>query len=425
MSFLGTLGRLTATRKKVAIVKELGVGLAAGAMIGMGVFTSPEWALWVVLVYFTLVQGLAMIENDIFCDFRDFRRLGFRVAGIRFRVAYIVHYVTRDMYIANGTAIVVAFSIILMVHRGWYALFLLVLIIANLTLIPSHVYLAYRISDRPKAIYMGAMLIAELALAVPLTFGFRLGPNQPPVMPVLCIAITLLHIIIIDRIAERLRGSVLEFGGRRWFAWLPPRAPHLFKDLLLFHAMAIQSLVVEILLFATLMIGTSRRSASILGIVALGLTNIFLTRQHGTYRLISEDHQFDERKLPLDRMQLRRSKLLTMSLSVPMVLTILLIIAAVFDDLHWSQIAMSALVLATILVIESPLPFHPIGAFRWLRWGSTLALMGIYTIVYFFQQSALLVLIGCAVSMACYLPTLIFTYFPPRGTVLQHRKRHS
>lgn len=412
--FLATLARLSATRKKRFPLKEAGVGVLMGALIGVGTALSPEWAFWMLLLYFASVQAVALTDNEVFSDFRDFRRLGFREASLSFRVAYMVHYVARDMFIANGVALVLGGTVMVAAGHPWFAVLLWVLAFANVLLIPSHVHLAFRMSERWRIAYIGGMFVAVLALAVPLILGVRVPADALPALPAVCLGITVFHALAVDRIAGSLRGSGLSsFGGRRWFAWLRPVSPFLFKDLLLFHGLAFQSLFMGLSLLAILAMGSPVSSLSGLILLALCHDNVLLARKEGAYRLVSEDTLFREERLPRDRTLLRRSKLRSLAVDLPLKLAIAAILLLASGAFRGDHLAVMAVVLATGFVVDAPLPYLKSRPGVWLRYAATYTGIILFLVVVSFDQPLWLVVVHCLVVAALYLPTFVACYLKP------------
>lgn len=409
--FLSTLGRLTAARKPRHRLKEVGIGLVVGVLIGVGTALSPEWAFWVLLLYFASVHAVALTENEVFCDFRDFRRLGFREPTVAYRLAYVVHYVARDLYVANTIALALGSAIMIAVGKPWFALALLVLVLVNLAVLPSHVHLAFRLSARGTVAYIAALFVAVIALALPLALGVRIPPTLEPLLGVVLIAVGALHVLLVDRVASRLRGTGLSsFGGRRVFAWLRPAAPHLFKDLLLFHPLALQGLFIGLSLFAILVVGSAAGSVGALLLLALCHDNLFLARRAGAYRVLSEDTLFHEDRLPADRVLLRRTKLTTLAVDLPVKLAIAAVVMTAFGVFRLDQWLLMAAVLVTCFVVDAPLPYLNERIAVWLRYVSTYTPIILFMVVVSFDLPVVLVGLHCLVVTALHLPTFVTTY---------------
>lgn len=415
-AFLATLARLTATRKPQNRLKEVGLGLLVGAVLGTGGLLSPEWMLWGVLLYCTSMQGVAMIDNDIFCDFRDFRRLGFREVSLAYRVAYVTHYVARDLYVATGIALVTGSTVLVIGGQPWYAAMLPTAYLASVVLIPSHVYLAFRIAERGKMMYLGGLYVVVLSLAAPLALGWHLPPHATPLLVPLWCGTTLLHIAIIDRVAAHLRGNgVSTYGSRRFFTWLKPLSPHVYKDVLLCHGLVVQQLLLGFALLSILAVSTSPGSMSALILLALCHRNVFLGRKNKEYALYSEDFLFHERKLPADAHTLRRLKLRTLALDVPLKLVIAVIVLAFYGQARLDHLSLMGLILITALVIEAPLPHLANRIGRFTRHTASYMMIFTYTLVVTFDQSPVLMVAQCAVTMIVYGPSLFAAYARPRA----------
>jgi len=106
LTFLPVLARLTVRTKKRIRVKEMALGVGVGVVMVIAGVWAMDWAVWALLLYGVGIQAVALSENDVFYDHGDVRRLGFRELTWRYRLVCLTQYVARDMFIANGLAVV-------------------------------------------------------------------------------------------------------------------------------------------------------------------------------------------------------------------------------------------------------------------------------------------------------------------------------
>lgn len=420
--FVATLARLTASRKPRNLPREVLVGAAVGALVGLGGSLSPEWTFVVVLLYFAGVQAVSLTDNEVFSSFADFRRLGFREPTAGFRAAYVAHYVARDMYVANAVALAVGAGSLVLAGQTAWAVLLPALFAVNMLVIPSHVHLASRLSEKSRTRYILAMVVASLSLAVPLVAGLHVPSGLVPALPVLCVALGLVHTVLVDRMAARLRGNGLNsYGSRRWFTWAKRLSPHLFKDLVLFSGMAVQALVVSLAMFAILIVGTPPSMVTPIVMVAVCHDNLFLARRDGGYRILTEDPLFSEGKLRGDVMALRRRKLRLLALDLPLRLALASLVLALYGQFRLDHVALMALVMATALVVEAPLPWVDEVLTRRVRAAVGWALVIGFAVVVGAGMPLLFVVGLCALVLALHAPTFVRVHvWGPRSSVAPH-----
>lgn len=415
LSFAIGLARLTARRTPRKLVKEVVIGVTVGAALGTGVALSVPWSFLVVAFYLCLVQVVGMTENDVFFDFRDLRRLGFREVTLAYRLAYIAHYVARDMYVATSIALAVPTAVLILTGKVTFAVLLVLFYLSGLVLLTSHVHLAFRISERARTAYlMGLFLLVASAAGLVLA-GVEVPAAAVPLLPVALGAAVTLHVMAVDQVSRRLRGNGLSsHSGRRYLAWVMRISPHLFKDLLLFRGLAIQNLVMGVALFALLAFDAPKAFMAPLVLLAVCHDNLFLARKEGAYRLVAEDNLFREMILPDDRWYLRHRKLLTLTVDVPVKLgvgTVMLILAG---SLRAEQLPVMALVVVTGLVLDAPQPYRDSMLSRGLRSVLKYSVIVLFFFAAQFGWPLASVAVHCAALLVLYGPDVVSTYVRPR-----------
>ncbi|MFZ1410084.1 MAG: hypothetical protein WAS07_01335 [Micropruina sp.] len=413
LGFVTVLARLTALRKKRTTVKDVGLGLLVATLLAGGGLVAPQWCGWLLLLYFTSVQLLAFVENDVFFDFGDLRRLGFREPTIAYRLAYLTHYVARDNFVSNGIALGLGGAVLLASGRGWFAAWVVVTYLANLCLLPSHVYLASRMSGRGRTVYLCLLFTAWLLLLLPLALNGPLPDAWLPLAAPLTAGIVLVHIVAVDYAARRLRGNGLaSFGGRRYLAWLAPISPFLFKDVLLLKGMILQRLAMGLSLFSLLAVGSPGSSLPGLALLALGSESLLFGRQEGAYRLLADDNLFDDKVLRADRGVLRRHKLVSLSLDVPITWVVIAGLLLALGQARADQLAAMAGVLLAALVVDAPALYQSTRLARVLRHAVRYSLLGVFVAVTLSGQSLTLLWAYLAIVICVYLPDLMSVYWP-------------
>lgn len=409
--FLPVLARLTAARKPHFWVKETLIGLLVGLGLGIGAQFSVEWMLWLVAGYCISVQAVGMTDNEVFASFADFRRLGFRHPSGFYRLAYLTHYLARDMFVANGVSAVLGGVVMIVTGKAWAVVLLLALLLGNLALLPSRVHLADRMSERARTVYIGVLYVALVALAGPLALGWSFPPRWAIPVGAAWLIVTVLLSFLLDAVAARLTGAgSSSLGARRFFSWLKPLSPHLFKDAVLFHPMALASLAMGFTLFTVLAVGSPVTTVPALLMLALGHDNYLLARRKGSHRIVAEDPLFGEAKLPASAAQLRRSKLLSIATDIPVKMLIFGIILTAYGALRVDHLAAMLAVCVTVFVVQAPLPYSTGRLPLVLRYLATYAPLVMFLVVTQFNQPMALVWLLCGVTIATYLPTLISTF---------------
>ncbi|MCB0910782.1 MAG: hypothetical protein KDB60_04100 [Propionibacteriaceae bacterium] len=414
LTFPIALARLTARRTPRRLLREVGIGVTVGVGLGMGVSLSVPWTFLVVAFYLFFVQAVGMTENDVFFDFRDLRRLGFRDVTPAYRLAYIAHYVSRDLYVANGLALAIPTVVLVVAGKGWLAVLLVELYLAALVLLTSHVHLAFRISSRARTTYLlGLFLPVPLAAGLHLA-GVVLPADLVPLLPVVLAAATTLHVMAVDAAARRLRGNGLSsYSGRRYFAWVLRISPHLFKDLLLFRGLAVQNLVMGVALFALLAFDAPKDFIAPLVLLAVCHDNLFLARKDKAYRLVREDNLFRESVLPEDRWYLRHRKLLTLAVDVPVKLVVGAGLLLVTGGFRAEQVPVMVLVVVTGLVLDAPLPYRDSTLSRVLRSVLKYSVVVLFLLVAHFGWPLGSVVGYSAVLLVLYGVDVVSTYVRP------------
>ncbi len=401
--------RLTAQRKPRAPMKEALIGVGIGTMLAVGSFLNPDWTLWGVLLYLAVVQAISVTHNEVFASFGDFRRLGFTGVSLHYRVLYAVHYVARDLHLALGLGLSIGLAALLLAGHSGHAVLLTVLCLATLWVLPSHVHLAERLSDRARVGVIAAHLIAVLALIAPLAQGWSPG-RMLSGMAIAVAACALLYSAGIDRWARRSRANGLtSYRGRRGLVWVTRLSPHLFKDLVLFRAPALQSLVLGLALYALLAVGSPPSFLPALVALALCHDNLFLARRDKRYRLVGDDTLFRGERLPADADRLQRSKFVTVALDVPVKLAVAAALLAAAEVFRADLLVLLAMQLIVGYVICAPLPFLDDPLARYLRGAVCYALVVVLTVVCIAGVPVWQGVIGLLIPGAFYLPSFFRT----------------
>jgi hypothetical protein len=428
--FLAIWVRIHLSRRKRRVVKEGLIGLAVGSVIALGSYFSAEWVMLAIVVYLYMTQVVAMTSNDVFFRFADLRRLGLRHPTWGYRAVYVIHYVLRDKFIATGVALPVgAVGISCTRGPGWMAFFLCVYV-ANLYLLPSHVYLSARIASRAKTVYLLALLIPIGVTAMLLAMGLSLPLGSLAVIPTAWLGAMISYVLIIDQVAKRIRPKGREArGGRKAFAWLKTLSDFYFKDVLLFFSMVGGNMLMGLALFALIVQGAPPGLVPFCALFALAGTNLFLSRKNKRYRLVAEDTLFSELALPRDKMKLRRSKLRTLSSSILIQAVLYGVVVAAVDgfDPNWGPLVIAALICG--LMLDAPLLYLDETVARWLRHFLKYIAIFAFLAVTFFDQSALVAWSVYAAIGVVYLPSVVSVFAHPRrpsaGFNLRTRSRDS
>ncbi len=408
LSGVGSLALTTYRRRSSWPVREVLLGLALGGAFVVGATLSLDWAVWALLVYVVSVQAIGLTENDVFFTAGDLRLLGYREPSLGYRLAYLGHYVARDLTWALASALVVACGGLVAVGLPWAAGLVAALLLGSLALLPSHVFLASRASESARTRYVLALVGVVLAAAGGLALGYRLPPSWWAPAPGIVLAVGFGWLLLLDRISGRLRGRGLSGSGtRRWFAWLRPRAPFLFKDLVLFGGMIVQALLSGLAMFGILMSGSPALSVGALLLLTVCHDNWLLGRAHGRYRLQSEDPFFAEERLPADRRFLRRHTVLSLAVDVPLKLALAVAFLLTWDVFVLDHALLLAGTLVTVFVMEASLPWTTTPLARWLRGFLTYAMFGTYFAVTSLGQPLALAWVYAGTLVACYLPSLV------------------
>lgn len=414
LSFPIALARLTVRRTPRRLLREAGIGACVGALLGTGVSLSAPWTFLVVLFYLYIVQVVGMTENDVFFDFRDLRRLGFREVTMSYRLAYIAHYLSRDMYIANALALGVPTVVLVVLGKAPLAVLLLMLYPASLVVLTSHVHLSFRISPRARTGYLSGLFLLIPLVAGLLLAGLTVPADLVAFLPVALVAVVVLHVMAVDAVARRLRGNGLSsFTGRRYFTWARRISPHLFKDLLLFRGLAAQNLVMGLALFALLAFDAPRSFLAPLVLLAVCHDNLFLARKDKSYRLIAEDNLFLESVLPADRWFLRHRKLLTLAIDVPVKAAVGALLLIITGGFRAEQAPVMLLVVATGLVLEAPLPYADSTLSRVLRSVLKYSMITLFFLGVQFGLPTAVAVWYCVALLALYGPDVLSTYLRP------------
>lgn len=422
LGFLKELARRTMVRKPRRPVKDVAVGTLVGALIGVGGALKPDWAFWLLLLYLTTIQALAFLENEMFFDMADLRRLGFREPNLPFRLTYISHYVARDATVANAIALVAGTTLLIIGGRAMLAVWLVVAVVCGLALLPSHVYLASRLSNRGRAAYVVTLYAWWGGLGIPL---FLLGLSSEHWLPAavpMTVALAAAAVLAVDTSARRLRNNGLaSYGGRRLVRWLGHVSPTLFKDVLLLNGMVVQRLVTGAALFSLLAVGAPREALPGLVVVALGGDNLFLGRRHGQFRLLADDNLFSELALPDDRTRLRRSKLLTLTLDVLIKSVLIGLVLLVSGQLRPDLACTAFVVLVAAWILDGPVLYLDGRAGRALRHAVKYGVLAVFAAVTILGQPLGLAALTASVVGVVYLPSLLVPFCPKvtcRNTVV-------
>jgi hypothetical protein len=368
LRFCLDLGRTVHRRTKRRVGREIVIGLVAGAALATGAYCSPRWTFLVVALYLYTVQVVGMNDNDVFFDFGDFRRLGVTENNGLYKAAYIVQYVLRDLYVALALALALAVTAFLVLGHGGYALLTVLAFAYSLALLPSHAYLAFKVSARTKNTYLFALFLVFPALAACHVTGWSetwtLWPSAPLALGLVAAA----HIACVDRWAGRAKkATAASRSSRHLFSGLAPRRPFLFKDLLLFHRMAATTVFMGLALFALLACDAPRGFVAPLALMAVCHDNMFLSRRQKSYQVLADDNLFREQALPRDLGYLRRRKLGTLLLDVPVKLAVCCAAIALAGAWEPAHLPLLALIIAVNFVIDAPLLFIDLMAARIVR----------------------------------------------------------
>ena len=248
-----------------------------------------------------------------------------------------------------------------------------------------------------------------LALIAPLAQGWSPG-RMLSGMAIAVAACALLYSAGIDRWARRSRANGLtSYRGRRGLVWVTRLSPHLFKDLVLFRAPALQSLVLGLALYALLAVGSPPSFLPALVALALCHDNLFLARRDKRYRLVGDDTLFRGERLPADADRLQRSKFVTVALDVPVKLAVAAALLAAAEVFRADLLVLLAMQLIVGYVICAPLPFLDDPLARYLRGAVCYALVVVLTVVCIAGVPVWQGVIGLLIPGAFYLPSFFRT----------------
>lgn len=411
--FARQLGILTLRRTEHRWVRELAIGAAAGVLCAAGMTLLPVWTVFALIAYGIVTQTVALVPNDVFWSFAELRRFGFASMTWPARVAYLAHYVARDLVGANASFLLVSSSLVAWkVGLGEAALIWLVFL-ANLALIPSHIYLASRLSERGRNTYLAALWVGLSLAGVTLAL---IGPTQVAADRVgaATVAATALLILVVDRISARLRpSSAVHLGGRSPWLWLRRLAPFQFKDLVMFAPLLALGIGTSCALLALLAIDAKPHFIPFLTYLALGTDNSFLARRNKQYRIIAEDPWFSAQALPRDAAMLLQQKVGTLALDALIRATIGAAVIGIATS-RWDYAALMPAILLVGLILSIPLLRGTAATPRWLRRAVQYLVIVVATTTVLTQQSALPAALTAALVAIIFLPQAMAVLRPQR-----------
>ena len=402
--FLIRLVRLTAMRHRHRFLREIMLGLLVGIALGFVITSSVEWATVVILLYLVCVQTVALVRNQVFFSAGDLRILGFRDYNLNFWITYMCHYMARDLFVANLVAILISTGILFLTGQGWVVLMPLFSYLSILILIPGNVYLGKDLRENTRTAYVAAGLFMVFLAAALVAFELKISDEIRPVLPVIFLAGSITGSILLRPIASILHHSEARGEGVQWWrllSWLPV---HQVKDIRkeIGHALLLN--LGGMAFFTILVIGASPKVMAPLALIAMVLENSFLGKKDGKYRLTNHDPLFSETKLPLDLRFLRRSKLLTAALDIPVKTVIVWGIMLVTGGFTWIHAITVVAVILMTNIIQAPMMFLDSKLARGLRYPVPMLVIILYLVLSEFGNTLIPLWACCIVAALVYLP---------------------
>lgn len=403
--------RLHFQRFPVKVGNDLLIGLIVGVALSIGLSMSAQWTLIVVMVYLCLTQIISMNTNAVFFDFTEFKQLGFNHPTLTYKGAYIIHYLLRDKYLSTIIALAISCACLLLTQQAAWIIFLVTALLANLLILPSHVYLSFRITSTTRMVYSCALLVPSAIAAVATLLKFHPSNHSLIVMSFVLLVGVMAYNTLIDQIAMRVHGpgrtmirSRLPFLGFRRISVF------LFKDAVLFSGMAGLGILTGIALFLLLRQGSPREMVPFCGLLALGSTNLLMARKDKQYRLLAEDSLFSELSIPRDRVFLRRSKLLTLTFSVMIQLLLYGLLIGFSHMLTLNHLPLVIVIMTTTLILDAPLLYQYKPLTMWMRTALKYCMIALFLMVTFGGLSSTAVYSYSVVVFMCYFPSAWMVY---------------
>ena len=409
-AFLVRLARLTVARHKHRLLHEVVLGMLAGGALGFVITSTLEWATVVLLLYLVCVQAVALVKNQVFFSTSDLRVLGFRNYNLEFWLAYMCHYLARDMFVANFVAILISTGFLIFAGQGWLVLMPLFSYMSVLILVPGNVYLGKDLRDSTRVAYVGAGLFVVCVAATFVAFGLKFSDGIRPVLPVVFLASSIVGSILMRPIGSLLHYSEARGDRIRWWrllTWLPV---HQVKDIRKEIGHAVLMILGGMAFFTILVIGAAPKTMAPLALIAVALENSFLGKKDGKYRLTNDDPLFSETKLPLDYLFLRRSILLTVALDVPVKVVIVWGIILATGGFTWVHAITAAVIILIINIIQAPMLFMNSKLARGLRYPVPLVVIILYLVLAELGDTLAPLWICCVVAVVFYLPAYLRVY---------------
>ncbi|MDO5094779.1 MAG: hypothetical protein Q4D79_15430 [Propionibacteriaceae bacterium] len=401
MTFLARMVSITAKRRPKRPIKEAVTGLVCGLVLGGVPYLSREWGLALTWGYLLCQVAVSMSKNEIFFSDRDMRRLGFKRYGLGYCLAYAAHYVARDLYVANLLALMISTAMTALLRPGWLCLMPLTLFLGPLLVLPGHVRLAERLPSHRRTLY----LIALAGLLGAMVFGlvvldWRFPTVVQELLPMIHLGVCVLWAVSLVPFAgprAPLRRGRVKVSST--WAWLPP---HQWKDLRKEKGSALLYLAGSVGLFLVLIQGARPGDALGFALLVLAPNNLFLVKKEGSFRLISEDPLFDEKRLIRDLVFLRRSKLLTIALDIPIKTLIIWGLGWGFGRPTIEEVVLVPVLLTVANVVMAPVPFQAVSGIEGLRLVSVSGLVALYLVVRNSPGELLAVWLGCLLGLLLY-----------------------
>jgi len=374
---------------------------------------NAAWSMFVLALYFYLIQVVVMTTNKVFMSFADFMRIGFRRPTAGYKVAYIIHYTLRDKYIANTCALTVSCSGLIVTNKAEWSVFIFCLYAANLMVMPSHVHLSHMLTARALHMYLIALLLPFPLVAWRLFHGHDFSPTTVLMCATGWMIAAGGYSAAIDRASLRMRAHNRgSWKRRRLLLPIKGLSIFLFKDHLLFQGILIQNLIMGVALFVLLAQGTPREFLPSCALFAIATSSLLMSRKDKKYRLLHDDSLFREQALPRDQLLLRRRKLLTLASGTLVQLLAYCVVVSMVSAFHWRQIPLVTGILITTLVIDASLLHHSSPTARWLRTSLKYCLSALFLVVSYTSTSHLSIWIFCAVLAGAYGPFAIRDLIP-------------
>ena len=405
-------------RRKHKVLKEIVIGLVAGAILVTLLWSSPDWALLLFSLYLFIVQASTLMGNDFFMAWSAWHNLGFRRPSLTYRVSYIADYVLRDFWIAElcATVVVVAGSI------AWgfpvVGMAVVAMQIGNLWLLPSHDYLVSRITQKARDAYGVTLVVVIGVFAFALVFGYRLPFLDSIWFPVISLAVFVCYAFGVDFVAQRLRPVGFEpHNGRGMFAWVLPRSPILFKDILLSWTGAASQLSLTAALVFVLSMINGWQAAPIVAFFFLVMNNIFLHRRRQTertrlspFKLIADDQLFSDDIIPKDKGLLRRGKLHLVAWGCCISLIVCLVLVFLFGTGGLNQVWPTLCALVVGFVLDAAV-LYSTTLVRRLSIVVKYLMVVLAVAVVYAPPYAPGLWVFCAVLIALYVPFIVRVYW--------------